>query len=152
MLVDGSGFTVERRGNTVVFQDGQALTITPLGGGRFRVDDGARSRIGLAAAAGDRVWTAIDDESFECRLVASATSASPPAGSGLLTSPMPATVTALPVYTGQSVEAGDVLVALEAMKMELPLRAPQRSVVRAIHCRVGEIVPPDTVLVELDPS
>ena len=35
------------------------------------------------------------------------------------------------------------------MKMELPLRAPRDGVVTAVHCREGELVQADTVLVEL---
>jgi biotin carboxyl carrier protein len=35
------------------------------------------------------------------------------------------------------------------MKMELPLRSPADATVTAVHCREGELVQPDTVLVEL---
>ncbi len=36
------------------------------------------------------------------------------------------------------------------MKMELPLRASADAVVVAVHCREGELVQPDAVLVELE--
>ena len=42
-----------------------------------------------------------------------------------LSAPMPATVIAVKVAAGQAVEAGDVLIMLEAMKMELPIKAPR---------------------------
>jgi biotin carboxyl carrier protein len=35
------------------------------------------------------------------------------------------------------------------MKMELPLRAAADATVKAVHCREGELVQPDTVLIEL---
>jgi 3-methylcrotonyl-CoA carboxylase alpha subunit len=38
---------------------------------------------------------------------------------------------------------------LEAMKMELPIKAPRDGIVKAIGCRVGELVQPETVLVDL---
>jgi biotin carboxyl carrier protein len=38
---------------------------------------------------------------------------------------------------------------LEAMKMELPLRAPHDGVVRAVHCTPGQLVQPGIPLVEL---
>ena len=41
-----------------------------------------------------------------------------------LTSPMPATVVKVLATAGQAVKAGDTLVIVEAMKMELPVRAP----------------------------
>jgi biotin carboxyl carrier protein len=62
---------------------------------------------------------------------------------------MPATVVKILVTPGQAVRHGDTLVVLEAMKMELPIRAPGDAVVQAIHCREGELVQPDRTLVEL---
>ena len=44
---------------------------------------------------------------------------------------------------------GDTVVLLEAMKMELPLRAPADATVAAVHTRDGELVQADAVLVEL---
>jgi len=41
-----------------------------------------------------------------------------------------------------------VLIVLEAMKMELPLRAPHDGVIAAVDCREGELVQPGKVLVE----
>ena len=56
---------------------------------------------------------------------------------------MPATVVAIKVAPGDSVKQGDILIVLEAMKMELPVRAPGDGRVKAIHCRPGELVQPD---------
>ena len=63
---------------------------------------------------------------------------------------MSATVVRIEVQPGAHVEPGDTLVVLEAMKMELPIRAPRAATVRAIHCIEGELVQPGTMLVELD--
>jgi len=41
-------------------------------------------------------------------------------------------------------------VLLEAMKMELPIRAPREGRVKALHCRPGELVQPGTALVDLE--
>ena len=62
---------------------------------------------------------------------------------------MPATVMKIQVKPGDAVKKGDVLVLLEAMKMELPIRAPGDATVVAICCREGDLVPADAVLVEL---
>ncbi|MBI2186509.1 MAG: biotin/lipoyl-binding protein [Acidobacteria bacterium] len=67
-----------------------------------------------------------------------------------LAAPMPATVAAIHVSPGQEVETGDLLVMLEAMKMELPIRAPRAGRVKAIACRRGELVQPGVQLVELE--
>ena len=66
-----------------------------------------------------------------------------------LSAPMPATVLRLLVAPGAQVKKGETLVILEAMKMELPLRASVDATVKAVHCRQGDLVQPDTVLVEL---
>jgi biotin carboxyl carrier protein len=67
----------------------------------------------------------------------------------LLTSPMPATIVKVLATPGQAVKAGDTLVIVEAMKMELSIRAPFDGVVKAVHCREKEIVQPEQTLVEL---
>jgi biotin carboxyl carrier protein len=66
-----------------------------------------------------------------------------------LSSPMPATVASIHVRTGQAVAEGDLLVMLEAMKMQLPIRAPRAGTVQAIACRPGELVQAGVPLVEL---
>jgi 3-methylcrotonyl-CoA carboxylase alpha subunit len=63
---------------------------------------------------------------------------------------MSATVVRIAVKSGDRVHQGDLLVALEAMKMELPIRAPRDGVVTAVHCREGELVQPGTALVDMD--
>ena len=69
-------------------------------------------------------------------------------GAGAVTAPMPATVLRINVKPGDAVKKGDVLVLLEAMKMELPVRATDAGVVAAIRCREGELVDADAVLLE----
>ena len=62
---------------------------------------------------------------------------------------MPATVVKIEVTPGQTVTRDSLLIMLEAMKMELPIRAPRDGRVTAIHCRAGEIVQPGVPLLEL---
>ena len=63
---------------------------------------------------------------------------------------MPATVLRVLVAPGTAVKKGDTVVLLEAMKMELPIRAPADATVTAVNCREGELVQPDTILIELE--
>jgi biotin carboxyl carrier protein len=67
-----------------------------------------------------------------------------------LSAPMPATVVAVLIDQGAEVKKGDTLLMLEAMKMELPIRAPRDGVVRVINCQAGELVQPGTHLLELE--
>jgi 3-methylcrotonyl-CoA carboxylase alpha subunit len=65
--------------------------------------------------------------------------------------PMPATVVSLRAKPGDTVGEGDTLLVLEAMKMELPIRAPRAGIVKSVHCVEGELVQPGTNLVEIEP-
>jgi acetyl-CoA/propionyl-CoA carboxylase biotin carboxyl carrier protein len=62
---------------------------------------------------------------------------------------MPATVVRIAVKNGDAVKQGDVLIALEAMKMEMPIRAPRDGVVQSIDCREGELVQPGVPLIQI---
>jgi 3-methylcrotonyl-CoA carboxylase alpha subunit len=67
-----------------------------------------------------------------------------------LVAPMPATVAKVLVSPGASVTKGETVLLLEAMKMELPIRASANAVVSAVHCREGDLVPAGAILVELE--
>jgi biotin carboxyl carrier protein len=67
-----------------------------------------------------------------------------------LSSPMPATVISVNVAPGDEVTAGQTVIVLEAMKMELPVRAPGDGRVRGVHCRPGDLVQPDVSLIEFE--
>ena len=73
-----------------------------------------------------------------------------PTAKHALFAPMPATVISVHVKPGDTVKKGDTVVLLEAMKMELPIRAPEDAVVAAVLCRDGELVEADAPLVELE--
>ena len=66
-----------------------------------------------------------------------------------LAAPMPARVIKVLVQPGAAVKKGDIIIILEAMKMELPIRAPADATVAAVHCRDGDLVQPETTLIDL---
>ena len=69
---------------------------------------------------------------------------------GTLSAPMPATVIRINVAAGAVVKRGDTLLVLEAMKMELPVRAPADGTVKSVSCKAGELVQPGAALVEME--
>lgn len=124
--------------------------VTPLGGGVFRVGDTSPRRA-WAAADGNVRWVFLDGHVYT---IETARGAGRPRarGHGSLAAPMPATVRKIGVAAGDRVKAGDVLIVLEAMKMELPVRAPRAGVVKALLCSEGELVQPGVSLVTLEES
>ncbi|CAN2216114.1 COG4770 Acetyl/propionyl-CoA carboxylase, alpha subunit [Candidatus Nanopelagicaceae bacterium] len=69
-------------------------------------------------------------------------------GTGL-SSPMQGTVVKIAVEEGQSVEAGELIIVLEAMKMEQPLNAHKSGVIKNLKAVIGETVASGTVLCDI---
>ncbi|HEV2441601.1 MAG TPA: biotin carboxylase N-terminal domain-containing protein [Steroidobacteraceae bacterium] len=71
------------------------------------------------------------------------------ASTGGLTTPLPGVVSAVAVREGQTVAAGEVLMVIEAMKMEHSITAPHDGVVGTIHFARGDRVPEGSELLAL---
>ena len=72
----------------------------------------------------------------------------PPDLSKFLLCPMPGQIVRLEVEEGQIVEAGQILVIVEAMKMENVLRAEKRAKVEKVNVEVGSVLAVDAVILE----
>ena len=92
--------------------------------------DGTRHAFALAPAYVDATSSANNDDAVRA--------------------PMPGRVVLVQASVGSAVEAGAVLLVMEAMKMELSLRAPRAGTVVAIQAAAGEFVEADSVLIRLD--
>ncbi len=74
------------------------------------------------------------------------------AGADRVVAPLPGTVVAILVEEGASVEKGAAILTLEVMKMEQTLRAPFAGTVKAVKCKVGDIVQEGIELAEIEPK
>ena len=118
--------------------------------GELIVRDGDRVEQVFAVAARGKTWIFHDGEVYEIVAEGTAERRRGAQAHGSLTAPMPATVVAIKVAAGDTVKRGDILILLEAMKMELPVRAPGDGRVKAVHCRPGDLVQPETALIDLE--
>ncbi len=66
--------------------------------------------------------------------------------------PMPGRVVLVQAKPGDAVKTGDVLLVIEAMKMELALKSPRDGVVAEVRAATGEFVEADAVLATLEQS
>ena len=124
------------------------VQITPTG----VVVDGVATDVparAFAVADGDRRLVFLDGDVFELEVIRPGRRQGS-AHHSSLTAPMPATVIRINVAPGASVRKGDTLVVLEAMKMELPVRASADGTVTTVACEVGQLVQPGVALVEME--
>ena len=141
--------------------------------GRFRITaEGEESIVEVLYYGDGRIRALIDEEPFEARILLGSDEVlislggethtlhkpKPPAvddtGPGAdaaasLTAPMPGTVVKVLVEEGQEVEEGQLLLVLEAMKMEQPVSAPHAGVVHSLPFDEGSLVPGGAVLAEV---
>ncbi|WGD45106.1 acetyl/propionyl/methylcrotonyl-CoA carboxylase subunit alpha [Streptomyces cathayae] len=119
---------------------GRETVVVEVGGKRLEVSLPASlgmslARTGLAAGA---------------RPKRRAARKSGPAASGdTLASPMQGTIVKIAVEEGQQVQEGDLVVVLEAMKMEQPLNAHRSGTVKALSAEVGASVTSGAVICEI---
>jgi len=157
---------------TLRYQD-QRVEVERVGPSRLRVTaKGEESIVEVLHHEDGRIRALVDKEPVEAGIVSNAAEIlislrgetfvlrkpSPPAvddaGTGAetgasLTAPMPGTVVKVLVEEGQEVEEGQLLLVLEAMKMEQPVSAPRAGVVRSLPFEEGSLVPGGAVLVEV---
>ena len=148
---DDQEWIAEVAGERVTFAgEESAVRVVAVDDGRWRVAEPEGEVTGLALRHGDTVWVSVDGQTFEFKVRAGSRRARTGArDADALSAPMPATVVRIAVKNGDAVKQGDVLIALEAMKMEMPIRAPRDGVVAAIDCREGELVQPGVPLIQI---
>lgn len=66
-----------------------------------------------------------------------------------LNCPMPGTIVSVNVSAGQKVKLGDVVVVLEAMKMENEIKAPKDGTITSVNVNKGDAVESGTLLVTI---
>jgi pyruvate carboxylase len=87
------------------------------------------------------------------RAIKAKTAAKPKAEEGNTShigAPMPGSIASVGVTVGQKVNAGDLLLTIEAMKMETGLHADRTAVVKAVHIAPGAQIDAKDLLIELE--
>ena len=126
-----------------------ALKIEDVSDGSIRIE-GVRNTVAWVAMSADVRWVFIKGEVFTFEVEEPVRGRRRTATHhGSLTAPMPATVRKIVVGPGDAVRRGDVLMVLEAMKMELPVRAPSDGIVERVNCHEGQMVQAGHELAEI---
>jgi 3-methylcrotonyl-CoA carboxylase alpha subunit len=123
--------------------------VESLGGGRFVLERGAEREVFHCVRDGDAVHVSWRGRAYRLELLREGRRSASRHASGGLEAPMPGKVTAIKAREGQSVKKGEEILVVEAMKMENAIRAPKDGVVVRIAAKVGDMVGPGVVLVEI---
>ena len=131
-IAEDANATAERN-NVVVEVDGKRIEVSLpkrllVGGGNASATAGAAPK----------------------RRAASGSHAGGGASGNTVKSPMQSTVVKIAVNVGDTVNEGDLVIVLEAMKMEQPMNAHKSGTIKSISAEVGVTVPAGTVLLEIE--
>jgi acetyl-CoA/propionyl-CoA carboxylase biotin carboxyl carrier protein len=121
--------------------------VSPLGDGRFAIEDRGEW---LLARDGDVRWIGHGGSAWAVREVSALDVAGGDAADGAVRAPMPGQVLLVHAQLGDRVVAGDPLVVLESMKMELVLTAPVDGEVAEMTVAVGDRVAVDQPLARVE--
>lgn len=111
-----------------------------------RTENGVESA--LAVRRGEEVWVSFRGQTFKVE-PATRTRSGSAAGSGELRAPMPGMIVDVLVAEGDSVEKGQKLVVLEAMKTQQPVVSPFAGVVAKLGVKTGDQVGDGQLLVSV---
>jgi propionyl-CoA carboxylase alpha chain len=125
-------------------------TVTRDGAGVVLEIDGLRLRY-TVTAAGDLIFLSGPEGPVTLQRAPRFRMTEPEAVVGSLAAPLPGLVVATPAPVGSHVEAGDVLVVIEAMKLEHRVVASAAGTVRSLHVSPGDQVEAGTVVAAIDP-
>jgi biotin carboxyl carrier protein len=146
---DGEHQVVVADDGRVIVDGSEPLQIAERPDGAVRVGDNPAVTAWVAGDGGVR-WVFIEGEVYRFEIAKDGRRRPASAHHGSLSAPMPATVLKVRVSPGEDVAAGATLLILEAMKMELPVRAPAAGKVTAVNCREGDLVQPGVSLIEME--
>jgi len=106
-----------------------------------------RKHKAVATKVGDVWWVHVMGHTLQFEVVEAGASSSDDEGG--LTAPMPGKILEVHVNEGQSVRSGDILMVMEAMKMEHKIVASSGGKVESIHFKEGDQVPQGAELLTL---
>ncbi|HXP31282.1 MAG TPA: biotin carboxylase N-terminal domain-containing protein [Stellaceae bacterium] len=132
---DASGFRLEIDGRSA---EARVRSAAP---GEFAMDLDGVSQTASVVRRGNDITIVLGPETHRLvHLNALAPVAETEAATGRLTAPMPGKILLVLAASGAAVKRGEVLMVLEAMKMEHAISAPADGIVEAVHYAAGDLV------------
>jgi 3-methylcrotonyl-CoA carboxylase alpha subunit len=128
----------------------RAVTLDEIAPGTYVFHEGDRAETFHCVRDGDLVHVFWRGVTYRLRLEKDGVRSVARGAASGLEAPMPGKVIKLGAAVGQQVTKGQEILVVEAMKMENAIRAPRDGSVKRIAVKVGDMVAPGVVLVELE--
>lgn len=131
----------------------QRFPLRQVGCAEFLVNDSLKPETVhtlYAIRSGNHWWIHLDGRTWHLETVLETTAGTRPGGG--LEAPTPATIEEVLVQEGDRVKAGQVLVVLSAMKMQIEIRAPHAGVVNNLAHGPGDQVDGGVTLLSVEPD
>lgn len=140
LQIDGTDYEIEQQGKAVLvngkrFEPEVAGATVMIGDTKLNIEVGA-NQVHIDGIAHLYSTTGLDESAAGV----SPATIHPAAGDGALAAIMPGLIIKVPVSVGDAVSAGDVIVVLEAMKMENEICTPTDGTVKELWVKPGDIV------------
>jgi acetyl/propionyl-CoA carboxylase alpha subunit len=135
VTVDGTPFVVDVRASAP---------------GTFSLREGARVETFHCVRAADEIHLFWRGTAYRLREEGERPRAAHRSAATGLEAAMPGRVIAVKAGPGQRVARGEELLVVESMKMENAIRAPREGTVKSVAAKVGDMVSPGAVLVEME--
>jgi len=157
---DELDYKVEANENGIVLNDSQVNPdISDLGENKFHVIHNHKSynieviRVegkNMSIKVNDNIYQAKVSDSFDLLLEKMGISNALEKKAGNLNAPMPGLVLSIEVEEGATIQKGDALLVLEAMKMENVIKASGDGIIKSIKATKGEAVEKGELLIEFE--
>lgn len=153
----GLNYLKGNRPNGIRYKEADKPKAAAAKGGAYTANvDGKNVAVELNAA-GDAYTATVNGKSFTVKVsegiaAATAIAAAPAAGGATvaLPAPLPGTIIKILVNAGEDVAEGDVILVMEAMKMETEVKAPKAGVIREVSVAAAQVVAAGDTLVMIE--
>jgi acetyl/propionyl-CoA carboxylase alpha subunit len=144
IVAEGDGYAISQGGATSL------VKVVEEAEGRMVLLIDGRRVVATVSADGQRQWVTVGGQTVVLtKSSARRKGAASHDDSSELSAPMPGQVRAVNVKSGEKVSKGQVLIILEAMKMEIRVQAPFDGLVSAVNAQVGQTVEREQMLVKM---
>ena len=119
----------------------------------FSIEVNGQTKSAFVQRLGDTLWVHLDGETFTYepeKRGARKRKAGAGSSAADVLAPMPGKITKVIVTDGIDVTAGQLLIVMEAMKMEYSLKANVSGKVKSVKCKAGDQVSLGQLLVEIE--